>query len=452
MGEVLSVAAPPPDPVNNNTWWGKAKSMAGGKPEQKGGMEQVKDVLRGAMAMAGGLLKEAHPVVERVRSWLGDDDWEALGQAAHYARANLAKVVGRVPGALGTLLDVVGDLGLEDAGRLGAAIAKVASLLEEGDLQALEDTIGEILEAGLFGLTFLLPNIIIIIFILKAMVISGSLALVDRGVLKHDEAVIHYRNICAKIWRVYSRVFHAQEWEGLDNIPKKGGALIIYYHGVVPVDYCATIGEVWLEKGRCISSVVDRSLMEIPGLDPVREHFNLFPGTRESCIELLKDGSLLGIAPGGAREAYFGDSSYPILWGSRQGFATVAIAAGVPIIPVFTENIREATLCMSGRMKVGRGLWEYIYETTKMPLVPMYGLFPVKLRTHLGKPIYPTPGMKPEEMVNLTSNAVQEMIDQHQQLPGSVKRAVFDRVSEAAAMVENLALGKGHDDPEGRKK
>ena len=87
--------------------------------------------------------------VERVRSWLGDEDWEALGQAAHYARANLAKVVGRVPGALGTLLDVVGDLGLEDAGRLGAAIAKVASLLEEGDLQALEDTIGEILEAGL---------------------------------------------------------------------------------------------------------------------------------------------------------------------------------------------------------------------------------------------------------------------------------------------------------------
>ena len=44
MGEVLSVATPPSDPVNNNTWWGKAKSMAGAKPEtpeQKGGMEQV---------------------------------------------------------------------------------------------------------------------------------------------------------------------------------------------------------------------------------------------------------------------------------------------------------------------------------------------------------------------------------------------------------------------------
>ena len=67
---------------------------------------------------------------------------------SHYAPANLAKVVGRVPGALGTLLDAVGDLGLEDAGKLGAVIAKVASLLEEGDLPALEDTIGDILEAG----------------------------------------------------------------------------------------------------------------------------------------------------------------------------------------------------------------------------------------------------------------------------------------------------------------
>ena len=46
MGEVLSVAAPPPDPVNNNTWWGKAKSMAGAKPEQKTGIEQVLDRYR----------------------------------------------------------------------------------------------------------------------------------------------------------------------------------------------------------------------------------------------------------------------------------------------------------------------------------------------------------------------------------------------------------------------
>ena len=71
--------------------------------------------------------------------------WDAhYAHYAHYARANLVKVVGRVPGALGTLLDAVRHFGLEDAGKLGAVIAKVASLLEEGDLPGLEDTILEI--------------------------------------------------------------------------------------------------------------------------------------------------------------------------------------------------------------------------------------------------------------------------------------------------------------------
>ena len=97
-------------------------------------------------------------------------------------------------------------------------------------------------------------------------------------------------------------------------------------------------------------------------------------------IERLNSSHLKG-------KIFFGDLTL-----NRQGFAAVAIAAGVPIIPVFTENIREATLCLSGRMNVGRGLWEQIYEKTKMPLVPMYGLFPVKLRTHLGKPIFPKQG------------------------------------------------------------
>ena len=42
MGEVLSVPAPTPEPTNNNTWWGKAKSMAGKtEPEKKEGVQQV---------------------------------------------------------------------------------------------------------------------------------------------------------------------------------------------------------------------------------------------------------------------------------------------------------------------------------------------------------------------------------------------------------------------------
>ena len=69
---------------------------------------------------------------------------------------------------------------------------------------------------------------------------------------------------------------------------------------------------------------------------------------------------MLGIAPGGAYESLFGDANYPVLWQSRVGFAKVAIKANKPIIPVFTENIRENTLSLAGRMSAGRGITYYI--------------------------------------------------------------------------------------------
>ena len=37
-----------------------------------------------------------------------------------------------------------------------------------------------------------------------------------------------------------------------------------------------------------------RNLMEIPGLDSVKTHFNLFPGTRDSCADLLRSVCTLG--------------------------------------------------------------------------------------------------------------------------------------------------------------
>ena len=68
----------------------------------------------------------------------------------------------------------------------------------------------------------------------------------------------------------------------------------------------------------------------------------------------FRSGEYLGIAPGGAFESLFGDSNYPVLWGQRAGFARVAIKANKPIIPMFTENIRESSLTLAGRMSVGR--------------------------------------------------------------------------------------------------
>lgn len=53
----------------------------------------------------------------------------------------------------------------------------------------------------------------------------------------------------------------------------------------------------------------------------------VFPGTVQICANILKEGNLLAISPGGVYEAQFGNSYYELLWRNRYGFAKVAIEA-----------------------------------------------------------------------------------------------------------------------------
>jgi len=312
-------------------------------------------------------------------------------------------------------------------------IENIIEIVESEDLEALEDPLGEVIQVGLFGLTALQPIVLFWgMMLVKAAVIKAAMAMAERDILAEEEAIVKARTVCAKMWEVYGKVYHGQEYHGMENIPQKDGALIIYYHGPVQVDYFGLVGKIWLSQGRMMCSVVDRSLdktiNEILNINELSKYLKMFPGSVDSCADLLQSGELLGIAPGGAYESLFGDYNYPVLWQSRLGFARVALKANKPIIPVFTENIRESIFSIPGRMEAGKKMWEHIYQSTKMPLVPMYGVFPVKLKTHIGSPIYPKPGMTPEELRKLTVDAMETMISQHQTLPGNLGQALAGRV------------------------
>lgn len=136
------------------------------------------------------------------------------------------------------------------------------------------------------------------------------------------------------------------------------------------------------------------------------EVFHVFPGTISTCVEVLKKGDLLSIAPGGVREAQFGDNRYQLIWGSRIGFAKVALEAKVPIIPVFTVNLREAFRSLG----LGQSVFRTIYDKTRLPLVPIYGGFPVKLKTIVGKPIPYDPSLSPQELADKVSGQYWQLV------------------------------------------
>lgn len=98
-------------------------------------------------------------------------------------------------------------------------------------------------------------------------------------------------------------------------------------------------------------------------------------------------------------------------------------------------------------------MWLRIYTWTKFPFVPIYGGFPVKLVTYVGKPIPYDGNLTPEELqlkVNnykiddidfpnnikylkifehfQVANALRNLMKEHQIIPGNITRALLERI------------------------
>ncbi|XP_051553043.1 transmembrane protein 68-like [Myxocyprinus asiaticus] len=230
------------------------------------------------------------------------------------------------------------------------------------------------------------------------------------------------RKTLATLWDGHGAIWHGYEIQGLEKIPDEGPALIVYYHGAIPIDYYYFLASLIIQKGRTCHSVADHFLFKIPGFKLLLEVFSVIHGPQEECVKALRNGHLLGISPGGVREALYSDETYTLFWGKRKGFAQVAIDSKVPIIPMFTQNVREGFRSL-GTLKFFR----WVYERFRLPIVPVYGGFPVKFCTYLGDPIPYDPKLNAAELAEKVQQAVQALIDKHQKIPGNVLRALLER-------------------------
>uniref|UniRef100_A0A8B9VSK5 Phospholipid/glycerol acyltransferase domain-containing protein n=1 Tax=Anas zonorhyncha TaxID=75864 RepID=A0A8B9VSK5_9AVES len=229
------------------------------------------------------------------------------------------------------------------------------------------------------------------------------------------------RKTVASFWDIYARIWHGYELHGVENLPE-GPGILVYYHGAIPIDYLYFLSRLFLWKKRLCLSVADHFVFRLPGLKLLLEVTGVMPGTREECLSALKNGHLVSISPGGVREALFSDESYQLMWGNRKGFAQVALDAKVPIIPMYTQNVREGY-----RMFKERRFFRKLYESTRLPFTPPYGGLPVKFRTYIGEPIPYDPNITTDELVEKTKSAVQALIKKHQTIPGSIWKALMDR-------------------------
>ncbi|XP_039281825.1 transmembrane protein 68-like [Nilaparvata lugens] len=272
--------------------------------------------------------------------------------------------------------------------------------------------------------TFLLP--FVIVFLLYSTAVIMYIYKFHRHRLQHayDVNVWHGAlKTCSAIWDAHGWIWHGYTVQGLQNIPQDTPALLVYYHGAIPIDLYYLISKIYLLKNRLVHTVADRFLFKVPGFGILTEALKVIPGTVQTCSTVLKSNNLLAISPGGVYEAQFGDSYYDLLWKKRVGFAKVALESQVPIVPVFTVNVREAFRTIS----VGKRFWLRLYSWLRFPMMPIYGGFPVKLTTHIGKPIAYDGSLTPEQLQVKVLAAMRDLIETNQRIPGSIMRGLMER-------------------------
>jgi 1-acyl-sn-glycerol-3-phosphate acyltransferase len=150
------------------------------------------------------------------------------------------------------------------------------------------------------------------------------------------------------------RWFHAK-LEGAERIPREGGALLVGNHALLGLDGAVLGALVLRETGRVVRFLGERHLWDVPGLGAVLTTLGAVPGEPETAVELLQQGELVAVYPGGVDDSFkVSHERYRLKWGTRAGFARVAIRAGAPIVPVAGLGIDEAYDVVGREAWVGR--------------------------------------------------------------------------------------------------
>jgi len=184
------------------------------------------------------------------------------------------------------------------------------------------------------------------------------------------------------------RRYHRFRVEGLEHIPDHGPAILAVHHSLATYDAFLFGYELMNQTGRIVTGLGDNKLFAFPGLRRASRSAGLLPASPENGRTLLEEGHLLGVAPGGMREALRPSSERrTVLWEKRRGFVKLAMQVGVPIIPVACPAADDLYTVYENR------LTKLAYKRLKFPVPIARGVGPtaiprpVRLTTWVGPAI-----------------------------------------------------------------
>jgi 1-acyl-sn-glycerol-3-phosphate acyltransferase len=192
---------------------------------------------------------------------------------------------------------------------------------------------------------------------------------------------------------VYRRWFRA-EWEGIDRIPARGGALLVANHaGAVPPDAPVIMHGIESELGRPVYGLADDLFRGLPVVGTLWSRCGGVLAHPDNAYRLLREQRQLvldfpeGIKGPGKRYT----DRYQLRRFGRGGFVEIAMRSGVPVVPIAVIGAEEAMLILWTSNAVARLLGlPYAPLTLNALLLGPLGLvvyFPAKFKLRVLDPV-----------------------------------------------------------------
>jgi len=193
---------------------------------------------------------------------------------------------------------------------------------------------------------------------------------------------------------VYSKWFRT-EWDGLEKIPRQGGALLIANHaGAIPSDAPVIMHGIEKELERPVYGLADYFFRTLPVVGTLWARSGGVSARPANAYRLLKEQRQLALVfPEGTKgpsKSY--TDRYQLRRFGRGGFVEIAMRAGVPVIPIAVVGSEEAMPVLFRLPSLARVLGvPYVPITANLFAFGPIGAvapFPAKFKLRVLEPIH----------------------------------------------------------------
>ena len=206
----------------------------------------------------------------------------------------------------------------------------------------------------------------------------------------------HMRALARRVYDpIYSKWFRA-EWDGLENIPTDGGALLVANHAAaIPSDAPVIMHGIEKELERPVYGLADHLFKTMPVIGTLWSRAGGVVAHPDNAYRLLREqGQLVLVFPEGSKgpgKTY--GQRYQLRRFGRGGYVEIAMRAGVPVVPIAVVGAEESMpiVWKSSTLAKLTGLPYFPVTANQLVFGPLLGgvaYFPAKFKLKVLDPVY----------------------------------------------------------------